>query len=349
MQTRKKNKAGHRPVFFRLAVLVIPLVMLLFFSQTAFAQNTYVITDGDRVMVYTSAATDPAAVLTEAGLTLGADDTYTTQSGSGISEITVQRSQLVSVSYGGEVHKLSSTHETVGELLAFLGIPTEDVEVSAPLDSDVTDGMKITVSRVISSTQTYTTEIPFKTIYCQDASLPAGSESVLVEGSAGQQKNVANVRYVDGKEVSRSVISQSVVTQPVDRIVAVGTGEEVETPPGGVIIGEGTITLPTGEVLTFYDTMQVRASAYTHTDAGCDFITSTGTTVRIGTVAVDPKVIPYGTRMFIIANDGSYVYGIATAEDCGGSIKNDRVDLYYPTYSECIQFGRRDCTVYFLG
>jgi len=60
-------------------------------------------------------------------------------------------------------------------------------------------------------------------------------------------------------------------------------------------------------------------------------------------------VIPYGTRMFIIANDGSYVYGIATAEDCGGSIKKDRVDLYYPTHGECIQFGRRDCTVYFLG
>ena len=349
MQMRKKNKAGHRPIFFRLAVLVIPLVMLLFFSQTAFAQNTYVITDGDRVMVYTSAATDPAAVLTEAGLTLGADDTYTTQSGSGISEITVQRSQMVSVYYGGEVQKLNSTHSTVGELLTFLGIPTEGVQVSASLDSNVTDGMQITVNRVVNQTETYTTEIPYKTLYCQDASLPVGSESVLVEGRAGQQKNVASVRYVDSVEVSRSLISQNVVTQPVDRIVAVGTGEEVQTPPGGVIIGDGIITLPSGEVLTFYDTMQVDASAYTHTDAGCDFITATGTTVRIGTVAVDPRVIPYGTRMFIIANDGSYVYGIATAEDCGGSIKNDRVDLYYPTYGECIQFGRRDCTVYFLG
>ena len=77
-------------------------------------------------------------------------------------------------------------------------------------------------------------------------------------------------------------------------------------------------------------------------------ITATGTTVHIGTVAVDPKVIPYGTRMFIVTNDGSYVYGISTAEDCGSSIKNNRVDLYMPTTAECFRFGVKDCTVYFL-
>ena len=67
------------------------------------------------------------------------------------------------------------------------------------------------------------------------------------------------------------------------------------------------------------------------------------------TVAVDPTRIPYGTRMFIVSDDGQYVYGIATAEDCGGGIKGDRIDLYYPTYEECMTFGRRSCTIYFLG
>ena len=74
----------------------------------------------------------------------------------------------------------------------------------------------------------------------------------------------------------------------------------------------------------------------------------TGTTVHKGTVAVDPRYIPYGTRMFIVSNDGAYVYGIAVAEDCGGDIKGDRMDLYFPTFDECIQFGRRVCTIYFL-
>ena len=93
----------------------------------------------------------------------------------------------------------------------------------------------------------------------------------------------------------------------------------------------------------------VRATAYTHTDKGCDTITATGTTVRWGTVAVDPRYIPYGTRMFIVASDGSYIYGLATAEDCGGDIKGDRMDLYMPTYEQCREFGRRRCTLYFLG
>ena len=115
------------------------------------------------------------------------------------------------------------------------------------------------------------------------------------------------------------------------------------------MIGDGYITLPTGEVLTYTHRDTVEATAYTHTDKGCDRITATGTTVHWGTVAVDPSRIPYGTRMFIIANDGSYVYGIATAEDCGGDIKGDRMDLYMPTYEQCREFGRRRCTLYFLG
>ena len=102
-------------------------------------------------------------------------------------------------------------------------------------------------------------------------------------------------------------------------------------------------------MLTYTHSDTVRATAYTHTDDGCDAFTATGTVVHWGTVAVDPRYIPYGTRMFIMASDGSYVYGIATAEDCGGDIKGDRMDLYMPTYEQCREFGRRRCTLYFLG
>ena len=64
---------------------------------------------------------------------------------------------------------------------------------------------------------------------------------------------------------------------------------------------------------------------------------------------MDPRYIPYGTRMFIVASNGSYIYGLAMAEDCGGDIKGDRMDLYMPTYEQCMEFGRRTCTLYFLG
>ena len=77
-------------------------------------------------------------------------------------------------------------------------------------------------------------------------------------------------------------------------------------------------------------------------------LTATGTTARVGAIAVDPKVIPYGTRMYIQSADGSIVYGVATAEDCGGAIKGNKIDLFFDSYDACIQFGVRTCTVYIL-
>ena len=203
---------------------------------------------------------------------------------------------------------------------------------------------------VLSEEQTYITMLPHETTYCYSDILPKGVEQVMTPGRDGELLCTAQVTYTNGVETGRKVLSRQVITNSITEVIAVGTGLRSDgTHAGNVIIENGTITLPTGEKLTYNDTMQVRATGYTHTDAGCDTITATGTTVRIGTVAVDPRYIPYGTRMFIVSNDGSYIYGISVAEDCGGAIKGDRVDLYFPTTAECFQFGFRDCTIYFLG
>lgn len=195
----------------------------------------------------------------------------------------------------------------------------------------------------------YTVTVPHRTQYCTDGELPQGTRRVLVEGSDGSLLRTARVTYENGVELEREVLSETMTLPPVTELIARGTGKEEQALPRDPVICNGYITLPTGEVLTYTSTATVRATAYTHTDAGCDMTTSTGTTVRWGSVAVDPRYIPYGTRMFIVSNDGEYVYGIAVAEDCGGDIKGDRMDLYMPSYHACIRFGRRVCTVYFLG
>jgi 3D (Asp-Asp-Asp) domain-containing protein len=240
---------------------------------------------------------------------LDEDDTYITQTTDGVSEITVRRGD------------------------------DEPAETEATVQT-------------LRTTETYATTIPYEIVYCNDASLPAGTQRVLTNGETGEMSCTANVEYLDGSEVSRTVLSQTVTRQPVNALIAVGTGEaqtqQVQT-SGDLQISNGMITLPTGEVLTYTDTMTVYATAYTC--EGYMGITATGTQAREGAIAVDPDVIPYGTRMFIVSNDGQYVYGIATAEDTGDPdfICGDRVDLYFDTLSECITFGYRDCTVYFLG
>ncbi len=336
--------------FKLLSILLAVLCLVGTLSQTAQAENTFVINDGDAVTVHTTYASDPAKVLQEAGVNLSEDDIYTTESVDGVSEITVQRAQAITVYYGEEVLETSSYGESLNDLFVRLGIVIDDaVSVSYPLDAMTYDGLLVRVSRANENTESYTEEIPFEIAYCEDPTLPKGEEKVLVAGKNGQMLCTANVVYIDGEEASRNVYQQTVIAEPVKQVVAVGTGELVGQENDAPIIGDGFIVLPTGEVLTYTRKDRFVATAYTKTDDGCDEYTANGAHVKWGVVAIDPSVIPYGTRMFIVTNDGQYVYGLSTAEDCGSAIVGKRVDLYMETYEECMAFGVRDCTIYFLG
>lgn len=397
MRRIKRFSSKKNEFLFRTAAILLPLIsIVLLLSQTAFAQNTYVITDGERIVIHTSSATDPAEVLDEAGLTLGSDDTYTTQGGDGVSEITVRRNLTILIDNCGKELTLEASAGTVKALLEQLDImPDENSTVSVALDAPLYDGMEIAITRTILSTETYTKAIPYETTYYEDDTLPIGTQAVISEGRNGEMICTAEVTYRNGVETNRNVIKQILNRQATPRIIAIGTADPLadidfsqfdisdsndtvaeEYPPEQTapeeeskpededpveenepadeeidypIIGENTITTASGEVLTYTHTMTVEATAYTKTDAGCDDWTATGTLARYGAIAVDPSVIPYGTRMYIVSWDGSVVYGYATAEDCGGAINGARVDLYYDTYEECIQFGRRDCIIYFLS
>lgn len=354
---------GRHSAFFRAIALLMPVIcIVLLLTQTAFAKNTYVINDGGKVLIHTTYATDPEDVLDEAGLELGSDDTYTTQPGLGISEITIQRVQTVTIQYSGMTRTVATYGETVQELLNRIGIVlTQEDAVSVSLNDETYDGMVLTISHELTVEETYTVSVPFETKYCYDASLAEGERVVLTPGSEGQILTTASVHYADGAEVSRTILSETVLSESVDALIAIGTAVEMpvytekqntqEAPAGSrmPVIEDGVITTPDGEVLTYTDTMQAVATAYHNSDPGCTIYTAIGTYCRVGAIAVDPTVIPYGTRMYIVTNDGRYIYGIAVAEDCGGAIKGARVDLYFDTVQECLQFGVRDCTIYFLG
>ena len=351
MRKLKRFAQKRKVLLLRAAVILVPLVfVMVLLSQTAFAKNTYVITDGSRVFTYTTYATDPAQVLGEAGLELDENDTYTTQAGLTGSSITVQRSQDITIIYYGEEMHVSSFGETVEALLNRMNISlgADDV-VSQPMDTDTYDGMELRVEQVLHLEQTYTGVIAHEISYCYDSTLPAGSETVLTRGVDGETLCSATVTYVNGRETGRVVNSETVTAAPVTEIIAIGTAQGTIVDPNAMpIIGENTITLPTGEVLTYTDTMQVGATAY-YCEPWERGITYSGTKARVGEIAVDPSVIPLGTRLFIISNDGEYIYGTAIAEDTGYLIDGNRIVLYFNTYTECVNFGYRMCTVYFLG
>jgi 3D (Asp-Asp-Asp) domain-containing protein len=101
-----------------------------------------------------------------------------------------------------------------------------------------------------------------------------------------------------------------------------------------------------GKPIKYLSKTTLRATAYTHTGNKM----ATGKYPTPGYVAVDPKEIPYGTKMYIVSADGKYVYGYAIAADTGGFIHDTRadMDLFLDTEAQCVQFGRRDIVVYFV-
>ena len=343
--------ARRRNIFLYVCTIAVPLVFLVtMLSQSVFAQNTFVITDGDQVIVHTTYASDPAMALNEAGVEADPDEYYTIQSEDGVYDITVNRDDAVTVWNCGEEMNVRIEDETVGEMLNRLGIPTgENYHVSCDLSTLLEDGMTVTVDHEVTMEEVYTVDVPFETTTVEDPYLPEGAEKILTEGVVGQVLYTADVEYRNAEEISRNIKSKEVIREAKQQVVAVGTGEKAGQEADAPLIGDGVIVLPSGEVLTYYKTDTFEATAYTQYDEGCDGYTATGTPVKWGVVAVDPTVVPYGTRMFIVNKNGSFVYGVGTAEDCGGGIKGHRLDLYMPTLSQAFRYGRCDVTVYFLG
>ena len=341
-----------------LSVLVPLMIAAILFGPlgagvvTASAETTYMINDAGKVSYYTTSATDPAEVLDEVGLELGIDDTYTTEESNGYTEIYVQRVQMVTINNGGQILKTGTYGETVEALLSRLGVKlgTDDL-ISVALDEQTYDGMEIRIDRVTYATETYSRSLPYETEYVIDPELPEGEERVVTAGSDGEMLCTAMVTYENGQETGRDLLRSQVTADAVNRVIAVGTAMAKEAVSGELTIGDGVIITAEGDVLTYTECVNVLATAYTCEETGGYGITATGTRARVGAIAVDPTVIPYGTRMFIVSADGEYIYGVATAEDCGHPdfICGYRIDLYFDTEYECVQFGARDCQVYILG
>ena len=328
-------------------MLIVPCLLIGSVSMHAYAQSGYVIYDGEERHVVLSEATEPSEVLSEAGLELGRADLIEMNEDGMRPEITVVRNQLIYINNGGQTMVTNSYGETVGELLERINLPLKgDDAIDVTLETMTYDGMELNIDRWTTTTEFVYEEVPFETEYVQTNKMVKGDEKVATEGVNGELKHTTKITYFNGQEVSREIIATEETVAPVNQVIKQGT---FEAEKGKLTIGDGVIVTADGDVYTYTHTMKAKATAYTHTDAGCDKITATGTTVHWGTVAVDPRQIPYGTKMFIVSNDGKYVYGLSAAEDCGGSIKGNRIDLYMPTTKQCFAFGMRNCTIYFLG
>ena len=151
---------------------------------------------------------------------------------------------------------------------------------------------------------------------------------------------------MNGKVVETKRIGDAITKQPVNKIILKGTtlGTPVSKAPYNIELDEG------GQPVKYKKLLTGQCTAYTNDEGDSGSWTSTGQHVKVGLVAVDPRVIPYGTKMWITSADGKMVYGYAIAADTGSAMRSGRVlvDLFMDTNAECNAFGRRNMNVYIL-
>ena len=194
--------------------------------------------------------------------------------------------------------------------------------------------------------ETVTESINYTTVKRLNASLQPGETVTVRDGVDGEKVVTYNIKYENGVEVSREAVETIVVKEPVIKVVEYGA--------------ENAVSVNFDSSSDYVDTSKLNYSYYIDCEAtaydlspeengGYGGQSATGVPLDKGVIAVDPRVIPLGTRVYIEAIDGSWSYGYAVAADTGGAIKGKRVDLCYRTQYECIQFGRRACRVYILN
>lgn len=262
-------------------------------------------------------------------------------------EIFVKRAVPVNIIADGKVTALKTYKNTVGEALEISGIklgPKDKLD-DLTCDDRIMSGMEIHVVRVKEDQVKERIQIPFKTIIKENNSMDAGAERLVKQGKEGLREKVYKIVLENGKEVSRTLLKQITVLEPAARIIERGT-----------VLSHKTAR---GEVFRYSKVINVRASAYSLTfketgkKPGDKYfgITATGmdlTKMQKGVIAVDPRVIPLGSKVYVEISGKTRDYGYAIAADVGGGIKRDKIDLFFSDASITESWGRKKARVYIL-
>lgn len=269
----------------------------------------------------------------------------------------------------------------------------DDDIISKPLDTVVTSNTAVKITRISVVERTETQVIEYETKEVKTNTLAKGKTAIKQAGVNGEQDAIYEDKFVDGELVESNLKTTKITKKPVDCIKLVGTKAAAVSANAKVATTKAATTKKTTASTTKKATSTTKAAAKTSGGAKlasgqrtisvftppasltltkdnvptsykkkivgnatayhCGTHTATGAAVKAGVVAVNPKQIPYHTPMWIVTNDGEFVYGYCFAEDTGGFVNYTGsmatlCDLYMPTMDDCYAFGRREVTIYIL-
>lgn len=255
-------------------------------------------------------------VLHEAGISLFLADAVEPPITTPLTEnmvITIDRSREFTVVADGVRFESRTNGATVGEALAEAGVALNGLDYAIPDESSpVVAGMNVRIIRVTEDLIEEEETIPYNTVYQADAEMNLDTRRITQAGQNGIIRRVLRVRYENGIEISRTLEREEQVSQAQDEVIAYGTNIVVRT-----------LDTPEGPV-EYWRKLQLYTTSYHPAALGGDNITATGETLVKGIVGVNPRIIPYYTRIYVPG------YGVGMAADTGAPRNNPYwLDLGY--------------------
>ena len=322
-------------------------VVALCSSNVLFAvhakERNITVTDGSLVYEAEVENQTVSELLESLSITLGENDQLNVDLNTNCGEVTdivIDRATHAYVVVDGDAKAYYTQGNTVAEFLAEQNITLNELDTVTPsLDSVVYNGLIVRITRYAVTEEIVTEEIPFETQTRENSELLKGKTQTAVEGENGTKEYVYQVTYENGVEVSRVLVEERIAKEPVTQIEEIGTKEPA--PKKNLKVSSVSASL------NYTDVFQVKATAY---DPSAGTRTATGQKAQVGIIAVDPDIIPLGTKLYVESADGgkSWVYGYCVAGDTGGAIQDYKIDLFFNTHQEAMNFGVRQANVYIL-
>ncbi len=233
--------------------------------------------------------------------------------------------QSVIIDMDGTPKMVSTDQETVGDLLEEIedSIHTDYLLKDAHESDPIENMMTISLTSVTEKTVAAVAKLPYNTVERESASLNYGETRVVQKGVDGQLSIISKETYHGSTLIDTELVEEKILVPAQDEIIEIGVFRKIED-------------------LAYSKVIQARATAYTPFDPGCTGITFTGTKAGYGTVAVDPSVIPLGSKVYIPG------YGVGIAADTGGAIKGNRIDVCYESKEQALEWGVKNLPVYVL-
>lgn len=307
------------------------------------AVNSHVVTvnDGDESRVVVTVHQDPYRVLSSAGVELEEYDAISMDAASAV--IDVDRAMAVEVQADGLSTLVHLTEGTVEDALSKAGVSVgAQDKISQTMTATVADGMLIAVDRIAYEEYTVTETITHGIKYRYSGVLKPGKTRTEKEGADGEKVITYRKTIVNGKVATTEKVGEKIVKQAVDTVVLKGSeyGTPISKAPFDIELDKN------GQPVKYSKKFTGSCTAYATGTRG-----ASGMKLGIGTVAVDPRQIPYGTKLWITSADGKFVYGYAVAADTGAFVHRGTTiaDLYMGSYKEACNFGRRTLNIYVIG